>query len=196
VGEINSSGRMVFSQENPLISPRRLSSNPNGDKTGPDHAPAGVFSGYTNDEFKIWPPNEPPSNRNSFCSQGSNNAESTSSNFSSSISQYLHAFRNSPPHSNMQSTLSINTDHNTAVKTPLSGDTDEQTATDIRNRNNSDANLHDGVAIAHFDYFFAEDGVDSLSARQTGFDSQGSYLFVQLEAESSEGIFDIEESYF
>jgi Sec7 domain/PH domain len=159
VGEIDSSGRMVFSQENPLISPRRLSSNPNGDKTGPDHAPSGVFSGYINDEFKIRPPNEPPSNRNSFCSQGSNNAESTSSNFSSSISQYLHVFRNSPPHSNMQSTLSINTDHNTAVKTPLSGDTDEHTATDIRNRNNSDANLHDGVVIANFDYFFAEDGL-------------------------------------
>ena len=148
---------MVFTQENPLISPRRLSSNPNADKIGPDHVPSGVFSGYTTDD-KMRTTNETPSNRNSFCSQGSN-AESTSSNFSSSISQYLHAFRHSPPHSSLPSALSINTDQTSTVKTTLPEDTDEHTTTDIRNRNNSDGNLHDGVAMTNFDYFFAEDGL-------------------------------------
>ena len=111
--------------------------------------------------------------RNSFCSQGSNNSESTSSSFSSSIylSNYLNSFRNSPLQSNQHSTNSIAPEQCVVTAIPPTSNSEAttnyiDTKESPRQRNdrilmeNTHINSPPGVDFkSHFDYYFADDGL-------------------------------------
>lgn len=110
--------------------------------------------------------------RNSFCSQGSNNSESTSSSFSSSIylSNYLNSFRNSSLQSNQHSNNSVAPEQSTV--TAINAASSEVTTNHVeikespRHRNdrilmeNTHINSPPGVDFkSHFDHYFADDGL-------------------------------------
>jgi hypothetical protein len=181
--------KMIFSQENPLTAPKplnptaapkplvspknRSSASTATEPANSEPTNSSTFSAYFEDTFKIKLNHDTPSMRNSFCSQGSNNSESTSSSFSSSIylSHYLNSFRNSPLQSNQHPTNSVAPEQNVVTAIPLTS-TSEVTSNHVdskespRHRNdrilmeNTHINSPPGVDFkSHFDYYFADDGL-------------------------------------
>ena len=101
----------MFTEENPLKSPRRPSETAISEALIPDVGFPTHFANYLEDDYNMDTSDQGLVGRNSFCSQGSTATDTSYSTFSSTsfLSNYLHSFR--PSAVNPKASASISESH-------------------------------------------------------------------------------------